>query len=198
MNNDPKLGANVGIHDVTQLLAAWSQGDANALEKLTPLVYKELHRLARAYMAKEQVPHVLQTTALINEAFLRLIDGKRVEWRNRAHFFALAAKLMRRVLVDFARSRRSQKRGKGAPLDSLAQLSIAVAPKSVDLVALDFALKKLAAVDQRKSQIVELRFFGGLSVEETAEVLNIAQSTVYSDFNLAKLWLLSELRGENR
>jgi len=183
-------------HDVTQLLVDWSKGDEAALEKLTPLVYEELHRLARSYMAKEASGHTLQTTALINEAYLRLIRGKRVQLRDRTHFFALSAKLMRRILVDFGRSRRSRKRegGRAIPLEESAIVS---PQKSEDLVALDDALEQLAAIDPRKSQIVELRFFGGLSVDETAEVLSIAPSTVYKDFDLAKLWLLRQLEIEN-
>jgi len=184
-------------HEVTQLLLAWSDGDEAALEKLTPLVYKELHRLARSYMKRENPGHTLQATALVNEAYLRLIDGSRVHWRNRTHFFAVSAKLMRRILVDFARSRRSQKRGGAAEPIALEEVGIASPQKSDDILELDGALKKLAAVDARKSQIVELRFFGGLSVEETADVLKIAASTVYHDYDLAKLWLLREI-GEQR
>jgi len=184
-------------HEVTQLLLAWSEGNEAALEKLTPLVYRELHRLARSYMKRETPNHTLQATALVNEAYLRLIDGSRVQWRNRTHFFAVSAKLMRRILVDFARSRRSQKRGGAAELVSLEEAGIASPQKSDDILELDDALKKLAAVDARKSQIVELRFFGGLTVEETAEVLKIAASTVYHDYDLAKLWLLREI-GEQK
>jgi len=180
-------------HEVTQLLLAWSDGDEAALEKLTPLVYKELHRLARSYMRHENPDHTLQATALVNEAYLRLIDRSRVHWRNRTHFFAVSAKLMRRILVDFARSRRSQKRGGAAEAVALEEASIASPQKSDDILELDDALKKLAEVDARKSQIVELRFFGGLSVEETADVLKIAPSTVYHDYDLAKLWLLREI-----
>lgn len=180
-------------HEVTQLLLAWSDGDEAALEKLTPLVYKELHRLARSYMKRENPGHTLQATALVNEAYLRLIDGSRVHWRNRTHFFAVSAKLMRRILVDFARSRRSQKRGGVAEPIALEEVGIASPQKSADILELDDALKKLAEVDARKSQIVELRFFGGLSVEETAGVLKIAPSTVYHDYDLAKLWLFREM-----
>jgi RNA polymerase sigma factor (TIGR02999 family) len=165
------------------------------LAKLTPLIYGELHRLAHHYMAGEEAGHTLQTTALINEAYVRLLEGARVEFRDRAHFFALSAKAMRRILVDFGRSRRSQKRGGARPV-SLEESAV-VSPSSPDLTALDEALERLAAVDPRKSQVVELRFFGGLTVAETASVLKIASSTVHSDFHLAKLWLLRELGREN-
>ena len=181
--------------EVTQLLIAWSGGDEAALEKLTPLIYSELHRLAHGYMAAEARDHTLQTTALINEAYVRLIQGARVQFRDRTHFFALSAKLMRRILVDFGRSRRSQKRGGVRPA-SLEETA-GGANSSPDLTALDEALEKLAEIDPRKSQVVELRFFGGLTVEETAAVLKIAPSTVHSDFNLAKLWLLRELARED-
>lgn len=184
-------------HDVTQLLLDWNKGDEGALEKLTPLVYGELHRLARMYMARETQGHTLQATALINEAYVRLIQGKRVQLRDRTHFFALSANLMRRILVDFGRSRRAKKRGVDRP-KPLEESAIVSPQKSGDLVELDEALEKLAAIDPRQSQIVELRFFGGLTVEETAEVLNIAPSTVYKDFDLAKLWLLRQLELENR
>jgi RNA polymerase sigma-70 factor (ECF subfamily) len=179
-------------HDVTQLLVAWSQGDEAALEKLTPLVYNELHRLAWSYMVRETPDHTLQGTALINEAYVRLIEGKNVQWRDRAHFFALSAKLMRRILVDFGRSRRAQKRGREHPI-ALQESAVAAPQRSVDFVALDEALERLAAFDPLKSQIVELRFFGGLTVEEAADVLKIAPSTVYKHFDLAKLWLLRQL-----
>ena len=184
-------------HNVTQLLLDWSKGDEVALEKLTPLVYEELHRLARSYMVKEPPGHTLQTTALINEAYIRLIHGRRVQVRDRTHFFALSASLMRRILVDFGRSRRSQKRGGGRAIP-LEESAIVSPQKSADLVELHEALEKLAAIDPRKSQIVELRFFGGLTVEETADILNIAPSTVYKDFELAKLWLLRQLELEKQ
>jgi RNA polymerase sigma factor (TIGR02999 family) len=160
------------------------------------LIYGELHRLARHYMAQEEHGHTLQTTALINEAYIRLIEGACIQFRDRAHFFALSAKLMRRVLVDFGRSRRAQKRG-GARPASLDETAVVAPERIPDLTALDEALEKLAAIDPRKSQVVELRFFGGLTVEETAAVLDIAHSTVHSDFNLAKLWLLRELGRQN-
>ena len=184
--------------DVTRLLVAWTEGDQDALEKLTPLVYKELYRLARAYMIREGAGHTLQATALVNEAYLQLIEAGPVRLRDRAHFFALSAKLVRRILVDFARSRRAKKRG-GAKQAVTLDESVIVAPqKGADLIALDEALEKFAAIDPRKSRIVELRFFGGLSVDETAEVLKIAPSTVHRDFDLAKIWLLHELESENR
>jgi RNA polymerase sigma factor (TIGR02999 family) len=183
-------------NDVTQLLVAWNKGDRDALDKLTPLVYRELHRLARSYMVRETPEHTLQTTALINEAYIRLIEGRRVEWRDRTHFFALSAKLMRHILVDLARARRSQKRGRDRPL-RLEESAVVSPQKSTDIVAMDEALEKLAAIDPRKSQIIELRFFGGLTVVETAEVLGVAQSTIYKEFDLAKLWLLREFERNN-
>src|SRR5215813_4215404 len=182
--------------NVTQLLLDWSKGDEGALEKLTPLIYQDLHRLARSYMVREAPGHTLQTTALINEAYIRLIDAKHVEWRDRAHFFALSAKLMRRILVDFGRARRSQKRGGKRPMH-LEESAAVTLERSADLLVLDEALQKLATIDPRQSQIVELRFFGGLTVEETAHVLDIAPSTVYKDFDLAKLWLLREFKSKN-
>jgi len=180
--------------DVTQLLLAWSQGEQTALEKLTPLVYKELHRLARRYMRGERPDHTLQTTALVNEAYLRLIDCSKVRWQNRAHFLAISAQVMRRVLVDMARSRNYQKRGGEAeklPLDDALAVSD---ERSTDLVVLDDALSALATVDPRKSQVVELRFFGGLSAQETAEVLKVSPDTVLRDWKLAKVWLLREMK----
>jgi RNA polymerase sigma factor (TIGR02999 family) len=180
--------------DVTQLLLAWSQGEHTALEKLTPLVYKELHRLARRYMRGERSDHTLQTTALVNEAYLRLIDCSKVRWQNRAHFLAISAQVMRRVLVDMARSRNYQKRGGEAeklPLDDALAVSD---ERSTDLVVLDDALSALAAVDPRKSQVVELRFFGGLSAQETAEVLKVSPDTILRDWKLAKVWLLREMK----
>jgi len=180
--------------EVTELLVAWSQGDQNALAKLTPLVYEELHRVAQRHMAGECPGHTLQPTALVHEAYLRLVDFNDVQWKNRAHFFAVAAGLMRRILVDFARSRRSQKRGgvwHRVTLDDA--LLPSVAPAS-DLVAIDEALDDLAKVDVRKAQVVELRFFGGLSTEETAEVLDISTDTVGRDWNLAKVWLSRQLK----
>jgi RNA polymerase sigma factor (TIGR02999 family) len=184
-------------HEVTRLLKAWSAGDEQALEKLTPLVYRQLHQIAQRYMAGERSGHILQTTALVNEAYLRLVDCGQVNWQDRAHFFAISANLMRRILVDFARSRGYLKRGGAIPHISLEEAPSVCDEPDVNLVALDDALKALAAVDERKSKVVELRFFGGLSVEETAEVLHISSDTVIRDWRLAKIWLLQELsRGE--
>jgi RNA polymerase sigma factor (TIGR02999 family) len=183
--------------DVTALLRAWGNGDQAALERLTPLVYDELHRIARSHMSRENEGHMLQTTALINEAYLRLVDFQGVCWQDRAHFFAVSAQLMRRILIDFARSRGSQKRG-GAAL----QLSLDDAPTlcnepDTNVVALDSALKALASMDERKSKVVELRFFGGLSVEETAQVLSVSAETVMRDWKFAKVWLLREMSQES-
>jgi RNA polymerase sigma factor (TIGR02999 family) len=182
--------------EVTQLLQAWSGGEESAFEKLVPLVYSELHRLARRYMAREQPGHTLQVTALVNEAYLRLVDSPQANWQNRAHFFAVCAQVMRRILVDRARSRRARKRGLGIPALELDEALVVAQGRSTDLVALDDALKDLAALDQRKGQIVELRFFGGLSVEETAEVLKVSKDTVMRDWKLAKSWLRRELNRE--
>jgi RNA polymerase sigma-70 factor (ECF subfamily) len=180
-------------HELTQLLRAWSEGDEQALEKLVPLVYSELHRLARHYMAGERAGHTLQTSALVNEAYMRLVDFKKVNWQNRAHFFGVSAQLMRRVLVDFARSRRSLKRGGEILTVSLEEGSIVCKGAGADVVALDDALKTLAAMDPRRSRVVELRFFGGLSADETAAVLKVSTETVLHDWKLAKAWLLREL-----
>ena len=179
---------------VTQLLIDWSNGDENALRQLIPLVQEELRRVARRHMAHERAEHTLQATALVNEAYMRLVDVRQVKWQNRAHFFAMSARLMRRILVDFARSRRYQKRGGGAQQVSL-QESMVVSPEpGADLVRLDEALTALAAVDERKAQVVEMRFFGGLSVEETAEALHVSRDTVIRDWKVAKAWLLRELK----
>jgi RNA polymerase sigma factor (TIGR02999 family) len=179
--------------DITELLLAWSEGNEDALQRLTPLVYGELHRLAHHYMAGERTGHTLQSTALVNEAYLRLVQTSRMQWQNRAHFFAVSAQLMRRILVDFARSRQYDKRGGKAPVLSLDDVPVAVG-ECAELVALDDALSALAAVDPRKSQMVELRFFGGLSVEETAEILKVSVETVMRDWRLAKVWLRRQLR----
>jgi RNA polymerase sigma-70 factor, ECF subfamily len=178
--------------DVTQLLVKWGKGDPAALEELTPVVYEELRRLARHYMANERTGHTLQATALVNEAYMRLVDIHKVQWQNRAHFFAMSARLMRRILVDSARSRKYQKRGAGAQKVSLDE-RLMVSEPGRDLVALDDALEQLAKVDERKSKVVEMRFFGGLSVEETAEALSVSVDTVMRDWKLAKAWLLREL-----
>jgi RNA polymerase sigma-70 factor, ECF subfamily len=184
---------DVPAHEVTQLLQAWSEGDEQALERLMPLVYGELHRLAGRYMAGEAPGHTLQTTALVNEAYLRLVDVKKVSWQNRAHFFGVSAHLMRRILVDFARSRRSLKRGGDAHTISLEEGLIVSPELGADVVALDDTLKALASMDPRRSRVVELRFFGGLSVDEAAEVLKVSPETVMHDWKLAKAWLLREL-----
>jgi RNA polymerase sigma factor (TIGR02999 family) len=184
-------------HEVTQLLKAWSSGDDQALGRLMPLVYDQLRRQARRYMAGERSGHTLQPTALVNEVYLRLIDSTSVNWHDRAHFFAISAQLMRRILVDFARSRGCQKRGSGFAVLSLDQaLSVCDVPDRA-LVALDDAMVALAAVDERKSKTVELRFFGGLSVEETAQVLKVSEKTVVRDWRLAKAWLLREMGASN-
>jgi RNA polymerase sigma factor (TIGR02999 family) len=182
-----------GSQEVTRLLLAWGQGEQSALEKLVPLVHAELRRIARRYMLGERHGHTLQTTALINEAYLRLVDSQKVNWQSRAHFFAVSAQLMRRVLVDYARARNYQKRGAGAYNVTLDEAKVGPQERGQDLVALDDALHELAKIDPRKSQVIELRFFGGLSVEETAEVLNVSQDTVLRDWRLAKDWLRREM-----
>jgi RNA polymerase sigma factor (TIGR02999 family) len=180
-------------HEVTQLLRAWSGGDQQALDKLTPLVYDELRRTAHRYMVGERTGHTLQTTALVNEVYLRLVDMREISWQDRAHFFAVAARLMRRVLIDFARSRGSVKRGGEWPRVTFdEELVVSRQPRS-DLLALDEALTALKAVDDRKSLVVELRFFGGLTVEETAEALKVSAETVKRDWRLAKAWMLREM-----
>ena len=181
-------------HDVTQLLRAWSDGDQQALEELTPLVYQELYRRAHWHMAREHPGHTLQTTALVNEIYMRLVDLHGVSWRDRAHFFAMSSRLIRRVLIDAARARASLKRGGGSPHVMLDEELLVSREPRADLVALDDALNALAAIDQRKSQVVELRFFGGLGVDETAEVLKVSPETVKRDWKLAKAWLLRELK----
>jgi len=181
----------------TELLRAWSQGDESAREQLIPLLYGELHRLARRYMRQERADHTLQPTALVNEAYLRLIDINRIEWRNRTHFLALAAQTMRRILVESARNRHRQKRGGGAVRESIEDVEDLPTPEERDVIALSDALTGLAAFDARMSQVVELRYFGGLSVEETADVLNVSPETVMRDWKTAKAWLLRELRQPN-
>jgi RNA polymerase sigma factor (TIGR02999 family) len=182
--------------EITRLLVAWGDGDQSALEQLAPLVESELHRLAHHYMGRERPGHTLQTSALVNEAYIRLIDWKNVHWQNRAHFFAVSAQLMRRILVDFARERAVLKRGGGALQVSLAEADSLPVERSADLVALDEALVALSEMDQRKAQVVEMRFFGGLSVKEVAEVLKVSEETVLRDWRLAKVWLLRELGQE--
>ena len=188
--------SDVRIHDVTALLVEWRGGDPGALERLLPLVHGELRRLAKRHMAGERPDHVLQATALVNEVYVRLVDIRRVQWQDRAHFFAMAARLMRRVLVDFARARKNQKRGGALRRVTFGQ-DLAVASDTPDLIAIDDALLALATQYERKSQVVELRFFGGLSVEETAEVLEISPETVTRDWKFAKNWLLRELSRTN-
>jgi len=178
----------------TELLRAWSQGDESALDRLVPLVYEELHRLASRYMRQERPDHTLQATSLVNEAYLRLIEVNRVEWKDRAHFLAVAAQMMRRILVEFARSRQRQKRGGGAAHVGLDDVQELPDPHGCDLVALSAALSGLATFDARMSQVVELRFFGGLTVAETADVLGVSPETVMRDWKTAKAWLLRELR----
>jgi RNA polymerase sigma factor (TIGR02999 family) len=185
-------------HEITQLLKAWSEGEPTALEKLVPLVYQELQRMARRYMAQERPGHTLQTTALVHEAYVRLVDSAQTSYESRAEFFAVCAQVMRHILVDWARSRQALKRGgQVAPLELDEALAVGEEPGR-DLVALDDALRALTAQDPRKGQVVELRFFGGLSVEETAEVLRVSPETVMRDWKLAKSWLRRELRGENK
>jgi RNA polymerase sigma factor (TIGR02999 family) len=183
---------------VTELLREWGDGNDGALEQLTPLVEAELRRLARGYMRRERRGHTLQTTALVNEAFLRLTDARHVRWQDRAHFLGISARLMRRVLVDHARTRGYRKRGGGAQRVTLSEGLVTSPEPALDVVALDRALEALEAVDVRKTRVIELRFFGGLSVEETAEVLHVSPDTVKRDWRLAKLWLLRQLEGEGK
>ena len=179
---------------VTRLLLAWRQGKQDALDQLIPIVYEELRQQAHRYLQREQRGHSLQTTALINETYLRLLDCNKIGWKNRAHFFAITAQMMRHILVDYARSRRSQKRGGGLEKTTLDEnLTISIARNS-DLVALDDALNALALIDERRSRVVELRFFGGLSIEETAEALGVCPDTVVRDWRLAKVWLAREVK----
>ena len=178
---------------VTQLLVAWGKGDELARDQLMSLVYEELHRLAHSYMKRESPGHTLQTSALVNEAFVRLVDQKNVRWQNRAHFFGIAAQMMRRILVDYARARNYAKRGGGAAQISLDEALIVSDERSAEVVNVHEALERLAKFDPRKSQLVELRFFGGLSIDETAEVLNVSPGTVMRDWTLAKAWLRREI-----
>ena len=191
------MSPSISTHEVTRLLLDWGDGDESALDRLTPLVHEELRRLAHHYMSLERPDHTLQTTALVNEAYMRLIEQKRVKLNDRTHFFALAAQLMRHILVDHARSRRYLKRGGGAHKVSLDDAMIVSEERSEDLIALDEALKALAAMDERKGKVVELRFFGGLSVEETAEALGISEVTVMREWGLAKAWLYRALNDED-
>ena len=180
--------------EVTELLLAWGNGDEEALSRLTPLIYSELHRLAQGYMRREHAGHTLQATALVNEAYIRLVDSSRVHWQNRAHFVAVAAQLMRRILVDFARSRHYRKRGGDWRKTTLTEGLGIVANLDSDLVGLDDALRELAKLDARKARVVELRFFGGSSLEETAEALQVSTDTVGRDWRAAKAWLKRELQ----
>ncbi len=181
--------------EITQLLRAWGGGDLAALNQLTPLVHAELHRIAHRYMRQERPGNTLQTTALVNEAYLRLVDANQVRWQDRAHFFAVSAQIMRRILVDAAKARLTDKRGGRSPHVNLDEAIDAVPERSSDLVALDEALDALAELDPRKARVIELRFFGGLSVQETAEVLKISAQSVMRDWKLAKAWLMREIRG---
>jgi RNA polymerase sigma-70 factor (ECF subfamily) len=180
-------------HEVTSLLRAWCDGDSKALDRLMPLVYRELHQAAARYMASERSGHTLQTTALVNEVYLRLVNLKEMSWKNRAHFLAVCAKLMRQILTDYARARQRLKRGGGVTALSLDSNLIILGTPRVNLLALDDALTNLATFDQRKSKVVELRFFGGLTEDETAEALGVSAETVHRDWKVAKVWLLHEL-----
>ena len=182
--------------EITHLLIAWGEGDEAALAQLAPLIHSELHRLAHHYMRLERPGHLLQTSALVNEAYVRLIDWKNVRWQNRAHFFAVAAQMMRRTLVDFARERQCLKYGGGKLQVSLSEAAAFVVDRDTDLVALDDALTTLAKIDARKVRVVEMRFFAGLSVEEVSDVLKVSKETVMRDWRLAKVWLLRELEGK--
>lgn len=183
--------------DLTTLLQAWSEGDRSVHDKLWPIVHDELRRLAHRQMMRERSDHTLQTSALVNEAYMRLVDWKRAQFKNRAHFFGMCARIMRQILVDYARSRGYQRRGGNAVIEPLDESAIVSPSKSEQLLALDDALTRLAAIQPRKGAVVELRFFGGLSVEETAEVLGVSRLTVIRDWNFARAWLLAEMKGEN-
>src|SRR5215510_12902456 len=185
--------AVASTQEITQLLVAWNNGDEAALEQLSPLVQAELHRLAKRYMAGERPGHILQTTALVNEAFIQLIDWQNVEWQNRAHFFGMAAQIMRQILIGFARARHREKRGGDALHVSLSAAANVAKEQCADLVALDDALQTLERLDPRQARVVELRFFAGLSLEETAEVLKVSLSTVRRDWSIAEAWLFREL-----
>jgi len=184
--------------EITQLLLDWSHGDQAALDKLMPLVYEELHRLAHHYMSRERRGHTLQTTAIVNEAYVHLINQRGVQWQNRAHFFGIASHLMRRILTGYARSRQYVKRGGGAQQVSLDEAMLVSEERVAEMVSLDDALNSLAQVDERKSRVVEMRFFGGLSIEETAEVLGVSPGTVMRDWTMAKAWLRREISDEGQ
>ncbi len=181
--------------DITRLLVAWGEGDKDALDRLMPFVYSELRRLAHAYMRRQKSDHTLQTTALVNEAYMRLIDTSRVRWQDRNHFFAMSAKMMRRILVDSARSKNARKRGGGEHMVTFDEALPVVEAKAADLIDLDDALTRLAELDERQSRIVELRYFGGLTEEEIADVLEVSARTVRRDWSIARAWLFRELKG---
>jgi RNA polymerase sigma factor (TIGR02999 family) len=185
--------SQTSTHEVTRLLLDWSNGDKTALDKLMPLIYEELRRLAHRYMSRERAGHTMQTTALVNEAYVRLINRKNVHWQDRAHFFAIAAELMRTILVDHARSHATAKRGGRMRKFSLDEASVVSQERAAEVVALDEALTTLAEIDPKQSRIVELRFFGGLTIEETAEVLQLSPATIKREWNTAKAWLYHEL-----
>jgi RNA polymerase sigma-70 factor (ECF subfamily) len=189
------MGRGPSAHEVTILLRAWSGGSKEALDRLAPLVYRELHQIAGRLMAGQRPNHTLQATALINEAYLRLVDAREASWQDRAHFFALCARAMRQILVDHARARASEKRGGGQISIELDEALAAAPAPAANLLELDDALKRLAEIDPRKSQVVELRFFGGLSLEETAEAIKVSTKTVQRDWDLARAWLYGELSG---
>ena len=182
-------------HEITQLLAEWSDGNQSALDELYPLVYNELHKLARRYMSRERKGHTLQTTALINEAYVRLVDQRNVHWTNRSHFFAISAQIMRRILIDHARRHAYAKRGGGARQVSFEEAATVTSNPSSELIRLDEALKSLAERDPRRSRVVELRYFGGLNNEEIAGVLHVSENTVTRDWNMARAWLYQQLAG---
>jgi RNA polymerase sigma factor (TIGR02999 family) len=182
-------------HHITELLAEWSDGNQSALDELYPLVYDELHRLARRYMSRERKGHTLQTTALINEAYVRLVDQRNVRWANRSHFFAISAQIMRRILIDHARRHAYAKRGGGAQQVSLEEAATVTPDQSLELIRLDEALTSLSERDPRRGQVVELRFFGGLNNEEIAGVLKVSENTVTRDWNMARAWLYQQLTG---
>lgn len=182
-------------HEVTELLQDWSEGDESALERLMPIVYDELHRMAHQHMRREKPGHILQTSALINEAYLRMVESPRIHWQNRAHFFGIAARVMRRILVDEARKRKSDKRGGDVIQVTLNEATNVAHEQAANVVALDDALKSLETIDPRQSKIVELRFFGGLSVDEAAEVLKVSSGTVMRDWTFARAWLKNEMSG---
>ena len=187
---------SIPTNDVTQLLVSWSKGNKEALDRLVPLVYSELRRLARRYMGRESPGHTLQTSALINEAYMKLVDRQNIQWQNRAHFFAVAAQVMRHILIDHARTRNYAKRGAGARKISLDETAVLSDKRAADLVALDDALNALAEIDPRKSRIIELRFFGGLSIEETAEIMEISTVTVTREWRTARAWLRREMSAD--